>query len=98
MLGWQIAKVNGLSMSPRVPDNSFVVVCSWFNFLPIKVGQVLKFNHPKYGELIKTVSAIDKYGFLWFCGENEHSISIEEIGPVNKNQVSGKVCLICRQP
>lgn len=91
MFGFKICKVQGQSMAPIVPDGSFVLVNHWLNRLPIKTGQQLLIKHPEFGDIIKTVAVIDHNGLIWSRGENAASVSVEQIGPVNKSQVISRV-------
>lgn len=90
-LGLKIWKVTGHSMFPRIPQHSYVLAWHWYIFKKIKPSQTILINHPKYGLLIKTVAIVDKNHLIWCKGENASSISVEELGPVNKQQIIGRV-------
>lgn len=94
MLGLKIWKVKGRSMAPIIPSESFVLAVHWFIFFPIREGQQLVIKHHKYGIIVKTVAIVDKNGFIWSKGENIESVSVEEIGPVDKEQILGRVVWI----
>lgn len=79
-------------MSPRIPDNSYVLLFSWLNIFKPKKGNTLLIKHPKYGDIIKTLNYVDNQGFFWFKGESEQSVSMIEIGPISKDQILAKVC------
>jgi len=83
-------------MSPRIPEGSYVLVNCWRSLLSVKLGQVIKVRHSRYGDIIKTLDHIDEQGFLWLSGEHESSVSMLEMGPVNKQQVIGVICFIIR--
>lgn len=91
MFGLSILRVTGRSMEPVIPQQSFILVSNWFKFLPVKQGQQLLIDHPEYGVIVKTVAAVDKYGFIWTRGENSASVSVEKLGPVSKAQIKGRV-------
>lgn len=79
-------------MLPLIPEKSFIFtvkICS-----RPKAGDILIFNHLKYGKLIKKLIFIDRYSQLWFKGQNSNSLSIIDIGPINRGQVLGKVFFI----
>jgi len=78
-------------MAPFIPSESYIIVAKWLIIFPIKKGQRLIINHSKYGLIIKTVAVVDKNGFVWSRGESKGSITIEEIGPVEKRQILGRV-------
>ena len=94
MLGFHLSKVTGVSMSPQVPDNSYILVVPWLRIRSLKKGQLLSINHPKYGNIIKSLVKIDKNGLIWLMGLHPSSVPIEALGPVSPSQVVGKVCLI----
>lgn len=81
-------------MAPVIPPGCFVLVTRLFRFLPIREGQQLLINHPSYGVIVKTVTFIDRNKLVWCKGENEHSVSVVEIGPVRRHQIIGRVIKI----
>ncbi|MDO6427875.1 S24 family peptidase [Thalassotalea sp. 1_MG-2023] len=94
MLGLKFWKVKGHSMAPLFPQNSAVLVCNWLNFLPIKEGHRVLIKHRRFGIVVKTVAVIDRNGFIWGKGENETSETIEELGPMNKEQIIGRIIYV----
>ncbi len=94
VFGLKIWKVQGVSMAPVIPPGSFILATRWLSLLPIKEGHRLVIDHPKFGIIVKTVATIDKSGFIWSKGENEKSVPIEQLGPVNKHQILGRVISI----
>ena len=91
MLGFKIWKVKGQSMAPKIPENSYILGHRWLRFLPISKGQQLVMQHKVHGLIVKTVAVVDHNGLIWSKGENKKSLSIEQIGPVGKEQVVGRV-------
>ena len=81
-------------MAPLIPTDSFILVVKWLLLLPVKKEQRLVIQHPEYGVIVKTVAMVDKNGFIWIRGENDDSISVEQMGPIDKNQVLGRVISI----
>ncbi len=77
-------------MSPSIPRSSFVVIKSTEM---LKIQNFFVFNHSHYGKLIKKLVRIDSKNMLWFEGEFKQSISVNDIGPIKKDQVIGKVIL-----
>jgi len=96
-LGFKIWKVTGHSMFPRIPESSYVLVCHWLKKMRLKPEQTILVHSQKYGVIIKTVALIDSNGFIWCKGENLSSISVEEIGPVSRHQVIGKVLSVFKK-
>ena len=88
-LGISIFKVEGKSMSPKVPDKSYVIVRKTSNI--IKKESLLIINHFNYGKILKKLVKVDDNKKLWFEGENISSVSKKMIGPVNFENVVGKV-------
>jgi len=97
-LGFKIWKVKGHSMFPRIPQHSYVLVKHWYTFKRLKPNQTILITHPQYGLIIKTVAIIDKNNLIWCKGENASSISVEQLGPVSKKQIIGKVLKVFLQP
>ncbi|WP_394391834.1 S24 family peptidase [Shewanella woodyi] len=90
MFGVNICRVSGVSMQPRIPAGSFVL-CMGALRTKLKPGGIYLFEHPRFGQLIKTLSNVDSAGNLWFKGENSHSVTMQEMGPIRQNRVIGKV-------
>lgn len=93
MLGFNLWKVSGESMSPQIPGGSFVLTCKR---LPLFSGAKLVFKHASYGLIVKTLIKQEKSGLLWCKGESTSSVSVEQIGPVAKSQVLGCVLWVFR--
>jgi len=101
MLGFSINRVTGMSMHPRLPDGSFILLRSMQCGLhqsgldnsakALKVGSVVKCRHIRYGFIIKTIAMIDKKGRYWLEGEHESSITMEQMGPVLLEQIIARV-------
>jgi len=92
VFGLSIIRITGHSMSPRIPDKSYVLVHTWINLFKPKHGSSFLLKHDKYGHIIKTLSHKDEQGFYWFTGENTLSVSMLEIGPITVEQILGRVC------
>lgn len=97
-LGFKFWKVSGHSMFPKIPQSSYILVNQWVKFWRIKPEQTILFNHNDHGVIIKTVALIDRNGLIWCKGENLSSLSVEEIGPVSKKQILGKVLMVVTKP
>jgi len=81
-------------MSPAIPDGSYVVATRWFRLSMLRPGQRVILNHDTHGQMIKTIEFIDRTGTVWCRGENPLSLSVAQIGPVNKAQILGRVLLV----
>ncbi len=78
-------------MTPVIHEGSFILVTKLLLLFPVKEGQRILIKHPEYGIIVKTVALVDKNGFIWSKGENKKSLSVEQIGPVDKEQVLGRI-------
>lgn len=78
-------------MSPLIPSGSFILT---FNKLPKRLGRQIVLKHKRYGLIVKTLCKIDNKGTMWCQGESHSSVSVEQIGPVAKQQVLGFVLWI----
>ncbi|WDE01950.1 nickel-type superoxide dismutase maturation protease [Thalassomonas actiniarum] len=85
-------------MFPRIPQSSYVLVNHWFRLRSLEVEQTVLIQHPQLGLIIKKIALIDRNGLIWSKGENSASISVEQFGPVNKNQVIGRVLKVFKKP
>lgn len=83
-------------MAPVIPPNSFILAAKWLMIFPIREGQRLVINHPQYGVIVKKVALVDKNGFIWSKGENKKSVSVEQLGPVDKRQILGRIIWIVK--
>ncbi|MEI6894701.1 MAG: nickel-type superoxide dismutase maturation protease [Colwellia sp.] len=91
MFCFKLWKVRGQSMTPVIHEGSFILVTKLLLLFPVKEGQRILIKHPEYGIIVKTVALVDKNGFIWSKGENKKSLSVEQIGPVDKEQVLGRI-------
>tara|TARA_R110002167_G_scaffold21270_2_gene77467 strand:+ start:11280 stop:11579 length:300 start_codon:yes stop_codon:yes gene_type:complete len=91
MLGFTFFKVQGDSMSPNIPNESYIFASRWFVGFFLGEGKKILIQHRTYGLIVKTVGLVDHHGFIWLKGEDARSISVEQIGPIDKAQVIGRV-------
>lgn len=97
MLGFRFFKISGDSMSPKIPDQSYVLSCRWFATFFLAEGKKILVRHQHYGLIVKTVALVDHHGFIWVKGENNQSMSIEQLGPISQSQVVGRVLSVFSQ-
>lgn len=93
MLGFNLWKVTGESMSPHIPNGSFILTIRKF---PVFSGLRLVLKHAAYGLIVKTLIKKDSSGLLWCQGESSASVSVEQIGPIAKSRVLGSVLWVFR--
>nr|WP_085297573.1 S24 family peptidase [Cognaticolwellia mytili] len=91
MFGFTFFKIKGESMSPKIPNESYVLSCSWFSSFFLGEGKRILVQHHNYGLIVKTVALVDHHGFIWVKGENSQSMPVEQLGPISANQVIGRV-------
>jgi nickel-type superoxide dismutase maturation protease len=88
-----LLKVTGSSLAPIFLEGDFVVVSKIpFLFHPLRVGDVIVFNHPVYQSLIKRVESIDPSSRkIFVLGDHSESIDSRSFGPIDASSVLGKV-------
>ena len=83
----RIYRVTGDSMLPVLCDGQYVLASS---AIKPKVDKLVVLDHPAYGVMVKRVTQLnDKH--LLLCGENEQSLSSEQIGWLDIVMVKGVV-------
>jgi nickel-type superoxide dismutase maturation protease len=95
----RIFKVTGDSLYPAIRQGDFVLISKipfWFNRL--RVGEVVVFNHPVFGQLIKRIERIlDGGRAVFVIGSDEFSVDSRQFGPVSRAYLLGKVIWHIRQ-
>jgi type IV secretory pathway protease TraF len=90
MILLQVLRVRGLSLAPRYRDGDYVVI-SGLAMRHIRPGDVVVFEHPDYGRLIKCVEGIEPSGCVRVRGEDIDSIDSRLFGPIPPSSVLGRV-------
>jgi len=93
MFGFHFSRVDGISMSPVIPDGSYVLINTWRIKQKLTPNRIVKVQHSRYGEIIKRIEHIDNLGKIWLKGEHPNSVSTAEIGPITKGDIIGIVNL-----
>jgi len=85
--------VTGESLSPTFHEGDYVVITTIpFVIDKIKSGDTIVFRHPSYGMLIKQVERIDlKKNAIFVSGLNHYSVDSRRFGPIQREDVIGKV-------
>lgn len=89
----KIIKVTGASLSPFFLHGDYVLTVAnpkrWFRLKP---GDVVVFDHPDHGTMIKFVkeNKVDT-STLFVIGTNPNSISSHKLGPIPYSSLIGKV-------
>jgi nickel-type superoxide dismutase maturation protease len=90
---FQVIRITGDSLSPQFHQGDFVVI-SKIPFLlnSLQAGDVIVFQQPIYGRLIKRVEQVTSGGQSYFVtGTDELSVDSRRFGLVDRQQVIGKV-------
>ena len=74
-------------MTPEYQDGDFVLI--WRTSRP-KEGDTIVFQNELYGVLVKRVEKITDQG-IYVIGTGENSLDSRRLGPVNPENVQGKV-------
>ena len=96
----RLIKVSGQSLSPEYHEGDFVLIAKIpFFFNSVKTGDVVVFNHPQYGKMIKKVERIDQgTGELFVIGSHDSSVDSRHFGPIGREALVGKVIWHIRKP
>ena len=88
---FRILRITGDSMSPEYQEGDFVIITKASLFLRrLKTRDVIIFQHQHYGTLIKRIQNISDEGF-YVVGAHEESLDSRRLGPVQRQNIQGKV-------
>jgi nickel-type superoxide dismutase maturation protease len=89
----RVIKVTGASLSPEYREGDYVVVTTIPFFLNrVRVGDVVVFRHPEYGELIKRVEKITPGSREFFVvGTHPNSVDSRVFGALPRETLLGRV-------
>jgi signal peptidase I len=88
----RLLKITGESLAPEYRDGDFVFVSKIpFLFSPPVPGEIIAFNQPGYGLLIKRIQHINQGNTLDVIGSHSDSIDSRVFGPVRREYIVGKV-------
>jgi signal peptidase I len=96
---FQIIKITGRSLTPILENGDYIIICKHsFILKKLKVGDIIVFNQPTYGLMVKQISKIIEHGKEFFVtGLHEQSIDSGTLGPININSIIGKKVLRIRK-
>jgi len=96
----KLLKVTGLSLAPEYQEGDFVLVTKIpFLMNHLKIDDVVVFNHPLYGVLIKRIESVaSDGGEVFVIGTNENSLDSRQFGAVQRANLLGKVIWHIRKP
>lgn len=84
----RIARVNGRSLAPELPNGAFAV---FRRSRKVRRGDVILARHPDFGLVVKKVATITLKGRFALHGMSEHGTSETRLGSVDKSEVLGKL-------
>ncbi len=84
---FKFLRIQGESMQPDYNDGDFVLILRTSR---LNAGDVIVFYNRHYGMLIKRVQKITAQG-IYVIGTSSDSLDSRRIGPVNPENVRGKV-------
>jgi len=93
-------KVSGKSLLPEYQDGDFVLVAKIPFFLRhIRQGDIVVFDHPLYGLMIKRVDRLlPEKDEIYVIGTHEFSVDSREFGPISLETLIGKVIWHIQKP
>ena len=89
----QMLKVEGSSLHPDYQDGDYVLVSRlpWL-FSRVHPGDVVVFDHPRLGKMIKFVQRLEQDGrAVYVIGRDADSVDSRIFGAVPRNLLLGKV-------
>ena len=86
---FKFIKVTGNSLYPEYQEGDYVMTIT-FPFFRFKRGDIVIFNHPKYGRMIKDINWIES-DKIHVIGKHPGSIDSRQFGPIHRKDITGKV-------
>lgn len=94
-----IFKITGESMLPDYKEGDFVVISKIpFLIRNSLIGDIVIFNHPIYGILIKKIDSFVPGEGFFVSGTHEKSLDSNKLGRIPLDAIRGKVILHIRKP
>jgi signal peptidase I len=88
----KILRVKGNSLAPRCRSGDYVVASGLaLRLRPCRPGDLVVFDHPEYGRLIKRVEDVQPGGWLDVRGLDIDSIDSRLFGPLPPASIWGRV-------
>jgi nickel-type superoxide dismutase maturation protease len=94
-----ILKITGDSLAPFLQHGDYVVAgrAGWM-LRSIKPGDVIVFDHPHYGRMVKRLQAIGPGGLdLFVTGSSPESVDSRRFGPIPRSSVTAKALVFIRK-
>lgn len=95
----QFWRIQGNSLAPEFQEGDFVLLVKIpFLLRRFQPGQVVVFEHPVHGRLIKRVAHVGGDGRLEVHGSDPYSIDSRSFGFIDPKWVIGRVLWHIREP
>jgi nickel-type superoxide dismutase maturation protease len=90
---FKLIKVKGNSLTPEYDQGDYVIVTTLsFVLRALKSGDIVVFNHPVYGTMIKRIQSIDpQTRELFVIGTHPQSTDSRTFGTIPQSWLFGKV-------
>ena len=89
----KLTKITGSSLEPKYNGGDFLITTSIsFVLHSLKPGDIVVFNHPVYGTMVKQIQQMDpQTGELFVVGTHPESTDSRHFGPIPQSWLKGKV-------
>ena len=96
----RLIKVTGDSLYPDYQSGDFVITSKIpVLFGSLREGDVVVFDRPPHGLLIKRIERVEAGGKQYFVlGTQLHSVDSRDFGPIARREILGKVLYHARKP
>ena len=96
----RLFKVTEHSLAPEYQEGDFVLTFKFPRlFHSLKAGDIIVFDHPSYGRMIKRVQTIlPDISTLTVIGSHPDSIDSRKFGPIHFGTILGKVIWHIKRP
>ena len=78
-------------MAPDFQNGDIAICLTVYPKKFLKIGQVIIFNHPEFGVMIKKIAAISKENQTLYVRGNNLSTNSEDIGAISFENIIGRV-------
>jgi nickel-type superoxide dismutase maturation protease len=92
----RLIKVTGSSLYPEYREGDYVMVVT-IPFFRLNKGDIVVFQQPGYGMMIKKIAGIDGTG-IHVLGSHPESVDSRRFGPIQRGDVLGKVIWHIHKP
>jgi len=89
----KLIKITGDSLTPKYNPGDYVVITTLAPILRrLQSGDIVIFEHPVYGTMVKQIQSIDpQTGELFVVGTHPQSTDSRHFGSISQNWLTGKV-------